>query len=52
MMGLEGDPKDGKAVAGSIFWAVIVYAVRASPSFPLVVAPSLLVVVVVVVVGK
>lgn len=33
MMGLESDPKDGKVVAGSIFWAVIVYAVRASPSF-------------------
>lgn len=33
MMGLESDPKDGKVVAGSIFWAVLVYAVRASPSF-------------------
>lgn len=27
-MGSESDPKDGKVVAGSIFWAVIVYAVR------------------------
>lgn len=31
MMGEEGDPKDGKVVAGSIFWAVLVYAVRLSP---------------------
>lgn len=30
-MGEEGDPKDGKVVAGSIFWAVLVYAVRLSP---------------------
>lgn len=27
MMGSESDPKDGKVVAGSIFWAVLVYAV-------------------------
>lgn len=30
MMGSESDPKDGKVVAGSIFWAVLVYAVRLS----------------------
>lgn len=29
-MGLESDPKDGKVVAGSVFWAVLVYAVRRS----------------------
>ncbi|KIW96456.1 uncharacterized protein Z519_03525 [Cladophialophora bantiana CBS 173.52] len=30
MMGLEGDPEDGGAVAGSIFIAVAVYAARHS----------------------
>lgn len=34
MMGLESDPKDGKVVAGSIFWAVLVYTVRLSSSLP------------------
>ena len=33
-MGSVSDPKDGKVVAGSILWAVLVYAVRRS-SFPL-----------------
>lgn len=33
MMGSEDAPKDGKVVAGSIFWAVLVYAVRLSPFF-------------------
>ena len=31
MVGQTGDPVDGKAVAGSIFAAVIVYAVRLFP---------------------
>ena len=29
MMGSTGDPKDGKAVAGTVFAAVVVYGVRA-----------------------
>jgi hypothetical protein len=34
MMGSTDDPKDGKAVAGSIFAAVVVYAVGLSTSLP------------------
>ena len=32
MMGSTKDPADGKAVAGSVFAAVVVYAVRYAPS--------------------
>lgn len=32
MMGSTSDPKDGAAVAGTVFSAVIVYAVRAKSS--------------------
>ena len=32
MMGSTKDPADGKAVAGSVFAAVVVYAVRRTPS--------------------
>ena len=35
MMGSTKDPKDGKAVAGSVFAAVVVYAVWLHPPCPL-----------------
>lgn len=35
MVGSTKDPEDGKAVAASVFAAVIVYAVRIFLSFPL-----------------
>lgn len=31
MMGSIDDPEDGKAVAGTVFGAVVVYAVRCAP---------------------
>lgn len=33
-VGSNGDPEDGKAVAGTIFTAVIVYAVRSNHGVP------------------